>query len=122
MAVDRRRFLELSALGVLAAVAESACTAGNDVVVDRPALIAMLGPDRVKQIGERYRAQTPSENSASALRMEIARRGRFPFPQRDPIANQIERDFEDGRVVIIDGWVLAITEARQAALFSLTRA
>ena len=29
---------------------------------------------------------------------------------------------EQGRTVVVDGWVLAVTEARQAALFSLTPA
>jgi hypothetical protein len=33
---------------------------------------------------------------------------------------QIKNDFGTGNVVIIDGWILAITEARQCALFSLT--
>jgi hypothetical protein len=31
----------------------------------------------------------------------------------------VQRDFAAGRTVMLDGWVLAVTEARQCALFSL---
>jgi hypothetical protein len=35
------------------------------------------------------------------------------------IDDQIRDDFTAGRTVVVDGWVLSVTEARQAALFSL---
>jgi len=35
------------------------------------------------------------------------------------IAAMVRRDFETGRTVLVNGWVLAATEARQCALFSL---
>jgi hypothetical protein len=31
----------------------------------------------------------------------------------------IRDDFAAGRTVLVDGWVLSVTEARQAALYSL---
>jgi hypothetical protein len=31
----------------------------------------------------------------------------------------IQRDFAEGRTVLLDGWVLSVTEARQCALYSL---
>ena len=65
MTLDRRRFLQLSALGVIAAVADSACGASSkhaEAAAGRPRLLAMLGPERVRQLGERYRAATPREN------------------------------------------------------------
>jgi hypothetical protein len=31
----------------------------------------------------------------------------------------VARDFADGHTVLVDGWVLSVTEARQCALFSL---
>ena len=118
MALDRRRFLQLSALGVAATVAEVGCTRA-DTDLDRPQLLSMLGPDRVRQLGERYRLATPAENSADALRSALNRRGVHLFG--NSIDARIEDDFENGRTVIVDGWVLAVTEARQAALFSLAR-
>ena len=125
MTLDRRRFLQLSALGVIAAVADSACARSSDradAAADRPQLLAMLGPERVRQLGEHYRAANPSENRADALRAAISsgRGPRIPL-LRKSIDDQIRDDFEAGRTVLVDGWILSVTEARQAALFSLTR-
>ena len=127
MTLDRRRFLQLSALGIVATIADSACAptdAGAYTSADQPQLLAMLGPDRVRQLGTRYRASTPAENSAEALRAALARghsRG-IPLSKSGSLENQIRDDFAAGRTVLVDGWVLAVTEARQAALFSLTPA
>jgi hypothetical protein len=126
MTVDRRRFLQLSALGVIASVTESACSAADrdTAAADRPQLLAMLGPDRVRQLGAHYRAATPNENSADALRAAISNGHGFrsPLISHGSLDDQIRDDFAAGRTVVVDGWVLSVTEARQAALFSLTPA
>ena len=127
MTLDRRRFLQLSALGIVATVADSACAASSDradTPPDRPQLLAMLGPERVRQLGAHYRASTPNENSADALRAALSSRHglRIPFIKSGSLEDQIRDDFAAGRTVVVDGWVLAVTEARQAALFSLTPA
>jgi hypothetical protein len=127
MTLDRRRFLQLSALGVIATVADSACTASgdrDDGTVDHPQLLGILGPERVRQLGARYRADTPGENTAPALRAAISngRGPRIPFTRNASIHDQIRDDFESGRIAVVDGWLLSVTEARQAALFSLTPA
>ena len=127
MTLDRRRFLQLSALGIVVTIADSACVASSDrpdAAVDRPQLLGMLGPERVRQLGARYRASTPSEKSAAALRAALSsgHGPRIPFINRGSLDDQIRDDFSTGRTVVVDGWVLSVTEARQAALFSLTPA
>ena len=126
MTLDRRRFLQLSALGIVATVADSACASSDraETPPDRPQLLAMLGPDRVRQLGAHYRASTPNENSADALRAALSsgHRLRIPFIKSASLDDRIRDDFAAGRTVVVDGWVLAVTEARQAALFSLTPA
>ena len=126
MTLDRRRFLQLSALGIVATVADSACASSDraDTPPDRPQLLAMLGPDRVRQLGAHYRASTPNENSADTLRAALSGRHglRIPFIKSGSLEDQIRDDFAAGRTVLVDGWVLAVTEARQAALFSLAPA
>ena len=127
MTLDRRRFLQLSVLGIVATVADSACAVSSDrpaAAVDRPQLLVMLGPERVRQLGAHYRASTPSENSAGALRAALSsgHGPRIPFIKRGSFEDQIRDDFATGRTVVVDGWVLSLTEARQAALFSLTPA
>jgi len=38
--------------------------------------------------------------------------------RRLPIGDQIRDDFGAGRTVVVDGWLLSVTEARQCALYS----
>jgi len=127
MTIDRRRFLKLSALGAIACVSESGCSSATDrdtAAVDRPQLLAMLGPDRVRQLGTHYRAATPSENNAAALRGAVSHGHhlRIPLLGIGSLDDEVRDDFAAGRTVLVDGWVLSVTEARQAALFSLTPA
>jgi hypothetical protein len=127
MALDRRRFLQLSALSVVSSFADVACDRGEHSLAsapDRPQLLSVLGPDRVREIGSHYRGATPGENTADALRAAISKSRGFHIPLlgNESLDDQIEDDFEEGRTVVVDGWVLSVTEARQAALFSLTPA
>jgi hypothetical protein len=117
MNLDRRRFLQVGALGVAAAVVQS-CSAEQNRPLDQPSLIATLGPERVQQLGVLYLSQTPGENSANVLRaaIEQARGSRLLAKSIDDI---VRDDFATDRTVVVDGWLLSVTEARQAALLSL---
>lgn len=118
MELTRRRFLQVGALGVAAAILQT-CREGRDRALDQPLLIATLGADRVRELGARYRAQTPSENTVEKLQTAI-NDDRGSALLRHSIEDTVRDDFANGRTVLVDGWVLSITEARQAALFSLS--
>ncbi len=124
MAMDRRRFLQLSAASVLVATTGTACR-GDDIdqgTLARPAVLALLGPVRVREIGVRYRQTVPAERAAPALRAALANDGdalRLPWSKRQSLAERISSDFAAGRTVVVNGWLLSTTEARQCALFSL---
>lgn len=129
MTLDRRRFLQITAAGVVASLTTSACVGDADVdasALERPELLTMLGSERVRELGTRYRAATPNENTASSLRAAISKTAprtlRLPWTPRGSIADQIQDDFASGRTVLVDGWVLSVTEARQCALVSLASA
>jgi hypothetical protein len=123
MSLNRRRFIKVSALGVVAAVADSGCARADSNQIQYPQLVTILGPERVRQLGAHYRAMTPQERSEAALRTAISNgRSGFRLPFGNSLEDQIEDDFAKGRTVLVDGWVLSVTEARQAALFALTRA
>ena len=124
MPLDRRRFLQLSALGAVSSLAGVGCAHDERSVADGHQLLSVLGPDRVREIGSHYRSATPAENTADALRAAISKSRGFHVPLlgNESLDDQIEDDFEEGRTVVVDGWVLSVTEARQAALFSLTPA
>jgi len=112
--MDRRQFLRVTAAGAVTSLSVPVVGAGARRADDRtlrtlayPDLLAVLGAECVHAIGVRYREATPAERDADALRAAI-----------DPAA-LVARDFADERTVLVDGWVLSITEARQCALFSL---
>ena len=123
MALDRRRFLQLGALGIFAGATSACAHADSNVSADAEhlQLLSMFGPDRVRELGAHYRASTPNENTAAALHSALSDAGglRIPFVNSPPLADRIRDDFTAGRTVVVDGWVLSLTEARQAALFSL---
>ena len=126
MTIDRRRFLRLTTAGVLASLTASACTTGDAAdtrELAQPALLRMLGAERVREIGVRYRQMVPAEDREAALRAAVAHgepRGlHVPWTSRPSMAEQVEDDFANGRTVLVNGWVLSATEARQCALFSL---
>jgi len=124
MTLDRRRFLQLSAAGVVAGLADSACTRDTSVdaqALARPALLEMLGTARTLEIGTHYRAAVPGENTVAALRDAISSsQHEFPWIRRRSVDEQIRDDFAAGRTIVISGWVLSMTEARQCALYSLS--
>jgi hypothetical protein len=129
MTPDRRRFLQLTAAGMVASLTGSACV--RDATEDsraltQPELLDMLGAARVREIGKLYRTDVPSENSAAALRAAISateRKGiRLPSAGRTWIDDRVRDDFAARRTVLVGGWVLSVTEARQCALFSLVSA
>ena len=124
MNLDRRRFLQVAAAGVVAAIVYPVYRrrdGRDDGAIDRPQLLAILGADRVRQLGAHYRSATPSENTAGALIAALSdgRGPGVPFGGRKSIDDRIRDDFVAGRTVLVDGWVLSVTEARQAALFSI---
>jgi hypothetical protein len=61
----------------------------------------------VRALGRRYRELVPAVD-LFALR-----------PRRSTVSDLVRDDFAGGRTIVIDGWVLSVTEARQCALFSL---
>src|ERR1700720_2887338 len=107
-----------------ATLTNSACardTGENAQTLAQPALLEMLGAERTREIGTQYRAAVPNENTAAALRAAISgSQKKFPWIARRSIKEQIRDDFGAGRTVIVGGWVLSETEARQCALYSLS--
>lgn len=122
--MKRREFIGIAATGAAGLVlpATLARAEPGSEPLAHPRLLQILrDPDLVRGLGERYRVAVPAESSESALRAVLAR----DLPVASPLATadnanaQIRRDFTQGRVVTVNGWVLSVTEARQCALFSL---
>ncbi|HYU09601.1 MAG TPA: hypothetical protein VEK77_09505 [Gemmatimonadales bacterium] len=123
--MNRREFLRVSAASAAsltsAARGAGVDTAGDLEALTHPALLALLGSESVRNIGKQYRALVPGENERAPLRAAIlaGRPVRVPWAPRSWITQLVRSDFAAGRTVLVNGWVLSATEARQCALFSL---
>jgi hypothetical protein len=81
----------------------------------------------LKKIGTSYNQQVPKEASKDALTslLLIDENGKkISNNNSDAVATalnkNIQQDFISNRTLVINGWVISQTEARQCALFSLT--
>jgi len=91
----------------------------------RPLLLDLLDDEeRVRAIGTAYRALRPEEDHPNIPAMAVAA-GKAPSSQHVPGIRPhwcdafAREDFEADRTVLIDGWVLSVTEARECALWSI---
>jgi len=118
--MNRRQFLGVSAASALAGLTGSTRWASANAAVDvltlaQPDLLSVIGPEAVRNIGLRYRALVPTENEVHALYAAIL----AARPSPPSIARLVAQDFAVGRTMVLQGWVVSVTEARQSALFSL---
>jgi hypothetical protein len=131
--MHRRSFIRLST-GALAATSLGSwagCTRVPDATPalrDPLTLGAFADDETVHAIGQAYlEAQSGRASRPHALvRALLEDHTGTLVGQDDPDAlraflrEKVAADFNHGRTLIADGWVLAVTEARQAALFTLT--
>jgi len=82
--------------------------------------------DSAVLLGRRYRAAVPGEDGkaplVAALAATFGSADALPPDQdglRRVLAERIREDFTAGRMVAVDDWLLAVTEARLCALASL---
>ena len=125
----RRDFIRLSGTACVGTlVAAPGCTRVPEPspVLAEPRTLGTFADDAtIREIGEAYLATAPEERRRRRLvRALLEDQGRL-MDQADAEAltrfleARIRADFEAGRTVLVDGWVLSVTEARQAALFSM---
>lgn len=116
--MKRRSFIILGSAGVAALSIPAAFYFFDDIEYDpilaEPRSLSMIwDTETIKAVGDQYRLQIPSEKSE----MSLIKLLKAAAPELEDI---IKKDFETGNTVIIDGWILSTTEARQCALFSIT--
>jgi hypothetical protein len=129
--MNRRRFLTLTAVGAasvsLPALGMRAEPRGPWRAYAIPESHALLGGVRgMRDIGEAYRRAYPTEATAGALVAAIESDGEAAQASAGTVPAlmhaRVRADFDHGRTVVVRGWVLSVTEARQCALHSLLSA
>lgn len=91
------------------------------------ALLDILDEDTCLYLGSKYLERFPTENATDILKTKIssafdrgARAQSFGHAAtEEAISESIVSEFSGSSMVLIDGWMLSHTEARQCALFYL---
>jgi hypothetical protein len=116
---DRRLFLSALAASMALAIMPSVGPERRDRTA-RLALDIGGGRPGVRALGHRYLALVPQERDTTLLARTLfgpdyAVPGSLAEARRRIVASR-DRDFAAGDTVVVDGWILARTEARLCAL------
>jgi hypothetical protein len=132
--MKRRTFILLSGVSVISlGIPWVSCrnrTSGLNEVLSRPQFLGRICEEReVHEIGRTYRMQVPGEAGetqlVTLLLTDNTGKSISASTERASLGSWLERkidnDFKTGQTVMVKGWVLSVTEARQCAVYSLTR-
>ena len=127
--MDRRTFLQISAVGAVAiSLPMVQCKPRPNELLEFPATLSSLCDEKtIRELGVAYLQKHPGENKTSTLQGLLlegyAGKGTEDVDAISALLdNKIHTDFKNSRTVILKGWVLSLTEARQCALYSLSKA
>jgi hypothetical protein len=116
--VKRRSFIWLTITGGIATVTPYCTSRQLPRTLTQPLFLSTICDlQTLRQIGAKYRATTPAEAREDVLTKLLTTGGDQP----EQLIGKVKDDFIAGRIVTVDGWVLAITEARQCALYSFQK-
>lgn len=111
--MERRRFVILALAGTAAVSLPLSCASGVDDY--RPEhLNSLIGKSKTIEIGKAYVERFPSESDRNKLTALIT--STLKEQPASKINVRLQNEFRNGKVVIINGWILSVTEARQSAL------
>ena len=126
--MKRRDFIQLSGF-VAAALSlpflHSCSPSASERAFSQPQYLSRLFDEQmIKDAGRAYLQKTPAENNEEKLIQLLAGDTAIAKSNDERAIHQyldekIKRDFDNGNTVLVKGWVLSLTEARQCALFSL---
>jgi hypothetical protein len=128
--MDRRTFLQISAVGAVAiSLPMVHCKPKPSDLLEFPGTLSSICDEKtIRELGQAYLIKFPGENKSSRLQdlLMEGHEGKNGTDDADAIAamldKKIHEDFRISKTIIIKGWVLSLTEARQCALYSLTKA
>lgn len=123
--MKRRNFVLLAGMGITAVAIPTWYYKYRDLEYDQllaePELLSHIWDgNTISEIGSLYRENFSAENSEHELVELLFNNVSTDFIQNtEMLKQQITKDYTTGNTVMVDGWVLSKTEARQCALFSL---
>jgi len=125
--MERRLFVKLSAFTALALTLPMAqgCGGSKEMAVAQPYLLSQLVDDKtINQAGLAYRKTHAAEDTKEKL-SQLLLSGKGAALGKGEIQamldKQVTADFKQGNTLVVKGWVMSVTEARQCALYSLLK-
>jgi hypothetical protein len=126
--MNRKDFIQLSAFAAAAVSLPllHSCNSKEEIM-SKPVFLSRLFDEKtISEAGKTYLQKTPAENGEDKLIKLLAGNSSIANSTDETAIHQyldkkIKQDFEKGNTVLVKGWVLAVTEARQCALFSLVQ-
>lgn len=120
--MKRRKFLILAGGSVVLAAGATWIYQSGEVHVNpelaRPYLLSTIWEEKIIiETGNAYFRLFPNEKSPRKL-VELLTSQDIGDPVS--LEKKIIQDYREGQTVIVDGWILSKTEARQCALYFLT--
>lgn len=127
--MKRRQFIRLSALSAASfsiPFIYGCNSASFNKAVAQPLFLShIFDAKTMLATGQAYVRQIPVENSKSKLTSLLADNSISETTDAKTVHtfydNKAKEDFTALKTVIVNGWVLAVTEARQCALYTLTQ-
>lgn len=98
-------------------------SAAVEKILSEPLMLSRFCDESsLKKIGIEYRDRFGADDQSN-LRQNLLQgvSGTEGNELRESIVNRIREDFDQGRIVRIDGWIISETEARQCALLSFNQ-
>lgn len=120
--MKRRSFILMGAAGAAAISIPAYNYYFGDVAYDpllaQPKSLSLIWEDHeIQAIGKEYIKQTPDEQRVRTL-VNLLSDGSSGI---SALENKTIEDFKAGKTVMVDGWILSATEARQCALASTSQ-
>jgi hypothetical protein len=130
--MNRRSFILLTGAGISAVGVFSVKLLdlgfADENLYAKPKLLSRLCDDStIRLLGRTYLKMSPPRATRNELMITLY--GRVIKTEafqrqdlillREQLENSIKADFALGRTIVLNGWVLSITEARQCALYSI---
>lgn len=123
--MKRRDFLVgLSSVAVLSAAGTyfySIRDIDYDPEIAEPFFLSHIWDEEtIEKIGRKYLSESSADKDEQELAKQILNRNGGQGPESIQRINaQIADDFKNDQTVLVDGWILSVTEARQCGLYSL---
>ena len=125
--MERRTFIKLSsftASAIYITQFESCKPGAQTITLSQPQFFShFVNEDVIKQAGANYLKLVPAESNKekliSVLMENVSAASSDIVALESAMDKKIQNDFDNRNTIIVNGWILSVTEARQCALFSL---